>query len=221
MNEHIRKKVILVFVNLLVLITFMALFSLIISPDLVSKHKKSNTVIFTALELDPFLLITHNNDKFSNKDLIGKWHIISYGYTQCPDICPMTLLTLTRLSYLIKKNNEIKNVSFLFYTVDPERDTINRLAQYVSYFDNDFIGIRKNKDTSYLNFEKNLGMQVKIKNKHNQYYVSHGLAIYLIDPDAKLHAIFKPTTNSLGHLSFTPKDIYQDLLKLHRNYLVK
>jgi len=220
MNDHIRKKIVLVFVILLVSVTLMALFSLSISPDFVSKGKKSNTVFFNAMELDAFSLITHKNDMFTNKNLFGKWHIISYGYIQCPDICPMTLLTLTRLSQLIKKNNEITDVSFLFYTVDPKRDTTNKLAQYISYFDDDFIGLRKNKDPSYLNFEQNLGMQIKIDNEQNQYNVSHGLAIYLIDPDAKLHAIFKPMTNSLGHLSFTSKDIYRDFLKFHQNYLV-
>ena len=96
-----------------------------------------------AKPLRDFLLIDHNERVFTREDLLGQWHIVSYGYTSCPDICPMTLTILAQVARSIEKDQVFTDVQFLFYTIDPERDTTERLAEYVSWFHEDFVGLTR------------------------------------------------------------------------------
>ncbi|BBO60361.1 SCO family protein [Mycoavidus sp. B2-EB] len=73
-------------------------------------------------------------------DFKGKVVVLLFGYTHCPDICPMTLATLAQA--LKQLGNKAKRVQVLFVTVDPARDTLSSLARYVPAFDPSFIGLR-------------------------------------------------------------------------------
>lgn len=181
--------------------------------------KIMGTTLVNAEPLGNFTLNDHNNLPFTPNSLQGKWHIISYGYTHCPDICPLTLVTMAQFSALLNENN-ISNVQFLFYTVDPNRDTASHIKQYLTYFNPDFLGLRNDEQQASTAFEKNLGMKVSIEDKESNpnYSVSHGLEIFLINPDAKLQAVLQPNRHPSGLMGYSAQHAYNDFLHVKQFY---
>ena len=90
----------------------------------------------------PFSLIDQRGQTFNNDSLTGSWTLAAIGYTYCPDVCPTTL---REISVLFKQFNRqpgnIKAPRFVFFSVDPFRDTPETLGEYVGYFNKDFLGI--------------------------------------------------------------------------------
>lgn len=74
----------------------------------------------------------------SDSDFADKYLLISFGYTSCPDICPTTLYEMARAMKLIEHPEKLQ---VIFVSIDPNNDTLERLQQYVSYFDKRFIGL--------------------------------------------------------------------------------
>ncbi|WOH38410.1 SCO family protein [Thalassotalea fonticola] len=160
--------------------------------------KISGTILINPYKIIPFTLIDQNNKIFNNQKLTGNWHLVSYGYLHCPDVCPTTLILLSRIKEKLTKNSY--SLNYLFYSVDPTRDRPNNLKQYLSFFDDEFIGLT-HEDTSELNndFANNLGIKADIKtitdNSIVQIKVSHGVHLFLINPEGKLVAVFNPQEN--------------------------
>ena len=84
-----------------------------------------------------FSLIDQNNAQFSATRLKGAPSLVYFGYTHCPDVCPLTLLQLAQ----VVKSGVAPGLRVVFISVDPARDTPAQLAQYVHAFDSDFIGL--------------------------------------------------------------------------------
>jgi protein SCO1/2 len=84
-----------------------------------------------------FSLIDQNSAQFSAARLKGAPTLVYFGYTHCPDVCPVTLLQLAQ----VVKTGVVPNLRVVFISVDPARDTPAQLAQYVHAFDPDFIGL--------------------------------------------------------------------------------
>ena len=107
-----------------------------VSPPLIQ-----GVVLATPQPVEKFSLLDHSGKPFTNARLKGRWHIVSYGYTDGPDICPTTLSDLSKLERQLASDGEYTDLDVLFYTIDPQRDTVERLAQYVPYFSDDFVGL--------------------------------------------------------------------------------
>ncbi|HTV88208.1 MAG TPA: SCO family protein [Stellaceae bacterium] len=88
----------------------------------------------------PFRLIDQNGKPFTDADLQGKWHLVFFGYTHCPDICPTTLNDLS-LAYDKLDKQQQKDVSVVFISVDPDRDTPTVLKSYIENFDAPIVGL--------------------------------------------------------------------------------
>jgi protein SCO1 len=92
--------------------------------------------------IPPFSLIDQRGQTFNNDSLTGNWTLAVIGYVYCPDVCPTTL---REMSVLFKQFNRppsnIKAPRFVFFSVDPFRDTPEVLGEYVGYFNKDFLGI--------------------------------------------------------------------------------
>ncbi len=86
-----------------------------------------------------FALTGHDGDKVRLDQFQDKIVLISWGYTNCPDICPLTLANLKEVVSLLGPDAD--DVQVLFITVDPDRDTAERMSKYVPYFHEDFIGL--------------------------------------------------------------------------------
>ncbi len=81
----------------------------------------------------PFALVATDGRPVSEKDLLGKPHLVFFGFTNCPEVCPTTLFEMS--GWMAKLGDEADRLSAWFITVDPERDDVETLASYVSPFD--------------------------------------------------------------------------------------
>ena len=124
----------------------------------------NGVIIPNSNPLNDFTVLDHRNQKFTNQELLGKWHLLSYGYTNCPDVCPMTLTVLAQLAQHLKTENKFSDINILFYSIDHQRDTVERLKEYLPFFDGNFLGLtyRDNMRNSAQNFEKSLGDLEKV-----------------------------------------------------------
>lgn len=180
-----------------------------------------------ALELPDFRLLDHTNRAFTNENLKGRWHLVSYGFTTCPDICPTTLSQLATVNRQLKEQGHT-DLGVLFYTVDHRRDTVAQMASYVPFFDPDFIGLTHLDDfeNPHLPFEQGLGIVAQlmpatgpdVNPTLNEYQVNHGVTLFLINPKGELQAIFEPDSGPQGAHTFNTNTILRDYLAI-RNYL--
>lgn len=91
-----------------------------------------------------FSLIDHTGKRVTEKDFLGKYLLVYFGYTYCPEVCPTTLQSISNAMDLLGKQAD--DVTPLFITVDPERDNREQLAEYVSNFDKRTVGLTGTKD---------------------------------------------------------------------------
>jgi len=139
--------------------------------------------------VNPFVLQSIDGD-FTNKDLLGKWTFVIFGYTYCPDVCPTTL---TRAKGALKSLQATAEIQIAFVSADPLRDTPSRLSQYVNYFDASFFGLTTTHDKLFP-FAQNLYLPygiVAVK-KSDDYAVNHSASIALINPQGEYMVQFKP-----------------------------
>jgi protein SCO1/2 len=182
-----------------------------------SPPKINGVVIPQAQSLKSFSLVSHQNTVYNNQSLQGNWHILSYGYTDCPDICPTTLALLAQVEQKVIASGQYTDLDILFYTIDPQRDTVAKLAQYIPFFSSRFIGLTPSaQSNSYTAFEQSLGIQGVLtplpadNSDFKGYSVSHGVTLYVLNAEGKLQAILKPDVNKQGIHSFDSDKIYQD-----------
>lgn len=137
-------------------------------------------------ELGDFRLTDHKGNPFTREDLLGKWSLLFFGYTHCPDVCPMTLAKMDRIYRSLKQENPAEELQVLFVSVDPERDTRNTLSQYVQYFNEEFIGLG-GRDNRAGSLGKQMGI-VSIRTKGTSpenYLVDHTASVFIVDPRAR------------------------------------
>ncbi len=175
-----------------------------------------------ARPLAAFRLTDHEGNSFSNADLIGDWHLVTYGFTTCPDVCPATLSELQQFSAGARaQRREAPRV--LFYSVDHRRDTPEQLANYLPYFKLDITGLTHGDDPAnpHLAFEQSLGIMAELiptgGPDSSDYKVSHGLHLFLLNPAGELQAIFEPSARPGGQPFFEPRQLVQDYLAI-RSY---
>lgn len=137
-----------------------------------------------------FELIDHRGEAFNLERMQGVWSIVFFGFTHCPDICPTTLATLHD-TYSKLKEQEQERLQVVMVSIDPERDTVDKLAEYVPYFNDDFIGVTGNKHlirrlTAELNVAYN-----KVALESGDYTMDHSTHLVLINPKGHYHGFFK------------------------------
>ena len=178
----------------------------------VSMSEYSGRVFEPPLPLQAFNLIDHEGNSFSPVNLLGYWTFVFFGYTNCPDVCPMALVDLNAVYDELQNKFVLGNTKVLFVSVDPERDSISHLGEYISYFNEDFIGVTGNA-AQVSSFAKQFGAVYKrVENNEDDqdYLVDHTASIMLIDHLGRLISIFPPP---LDH-----EKIAADFLKLRDRY---
>ena len=143
-------------------------------------------------------LVDHNNEKVNLSRLKNKWTFVFFGFTHCPDVCPATLFQLAQLKKDIAKDSSITiPAQYYFISVDPDRDTLTHLSEYVTYFDKSFIGVTGDTN-SILAFEKQLGAFHRLDKKRldGSYSVQHSAEVFLIDNKGRLVTKFRPPLNT-------------------------
>jgi len=142
--------------------------------------------------LPEFWLIDHDNQSLGHPQLTGKWSLMFFGYTNCPDICPTSLQTLSEVMSAIDDPDVRNTVQVIFVSVDPDRDSPEVLKSYVHYFNDDFIGATAPvSDLSRLTNVLGIAHS-RDQSSENQtsYDVSHSAAIILIDPEVRYAGLF-------------------------------
>lgn len=129
----------------------------------------------------PFLLVNQNGERVSEVDFAGKPGAWFYGFTSCPDVCPTALAEIASL--LGELGPDADKLHAVFVTVDPERDTVEVMKQYVAFFDPRIIGltgepaaIEAMTQTRFVGFEK-------IPDESGGYAMQHPASIYLVNAD--------------------------------------
>jgi protein SCO1/2 len=165
----------------------------------------SATVLPTPRPLPDFRLTDADGSEFGKSRLLGGWTLMFFGFTNCPDICPNTMGLLK-----LVKSQVSHPLRVVFVSVDPQRDTPEKLSAYVKYFDADFIGVtgaedelRKLASALYIPYS------LTPPQAGGDYTVDHAGAVVLIDPQGAALAYFSPPHR--------PDDIVADLRSLTRS----
>ncbi|CAN5359796.1 SCO family protein [soil metagenome] len=149
------------------------------------------TVLEQPRPLPEFRLVDHRDRPFRRDRLSGRWSLLFFGFTHCPDVCPMTLSALARAVHDLEELPAKRRPQVIFVSVDPARDDPATLERYVTGFDDRWIGVTG--DLARLQaLTDALGVAVRYVREPDgdDYTVDHTAAVFLIDPRARLRAIF-------------------------------
>ncbi|TEW52705.1 SCO family protein [Psychromonas algicola] len=157
---------------------------------------------------------------FSNESLKGKWSLLFIGYTYCPDVCPTTLADLNYV-YPSLTNDQDTTTQVVFISVDPNRDKAEQLADYVNYFNENFIGVTSTHEQLWP-FVTELGLIYSVveEGETNEYYlIDHSASIVLINPEGQFHATFKSVVNEQGINHVDMELMVEDIKRIQSEYL--
>ncbi len=141
-----------------------------------------------------FTLTAHDGSRFESDRLKGTIVLLYFGFTSCPDVCPLELSNIGRALHELPDDQ----VTGIFVTIDPSRDTVERLAAYVTFFHPDLIGLTGTEEeiravadqynVSYRRIEQGTG-----------YTMEHPANVYVLDPEGTIRAM-APFGSSSEHL---------------------
>jgi protein SCO1/2 len=148
------------------------------------------TILKPALELPEFSLLDHDAQPVGRAVFSGQWDLVFFGFTHCPDICPLTLQVLANARATLAADGHDPLPRIVLVSVDPERDTPDVLREYVGYFGEGVLGItgelaeiRKLTDGLGVYFEKS---DISAAG----YSVDHSAIVMLVNPDGAFEALF-------------------------------
>ncbi|KAL8534063.1 hypothetical protein ACS0TY_010182 [Phlomoides rotata] len=144
-----------------------------------------------------FNLIDHNGKAVSDKDFLGKWNLIYFGFTHCPDICPDELQKLASAIDKIKSKSGIEVVP-IFISVDPERDTVEQVREYVKEFHPKLIGITGSPDEIKKAARAYRVYYMKTEEEGSDYLVDHSIVMYLMDPNMEFVKFFGKNVDDIS-----------------------
>jgi protein SCO1/2 len=156
-----------------------------------------------------FSVLNHDGEVVTQAILDGKYSLIFFGFTHCPDICPSSMLVLNDV-YLGLTEKQRQKVQVVLTSIDPERDTPEIMKDYVKTFHDDFIGLTGAKEQIKDMAKKYLVYHVQTEpDADGNYSVDHSGYIYFMGPDGRY----------MKH--FSHKDKAEDILTVVQSYLRK
>lgn len=159
---------------------------------------------FKGSKIDPpapaadFSLVNQHGEIYTLGEARGKVVLLFFGYTHCPDICPTTLAEFKQVREELGERAE--EVDFLFITIDPERDTSERLAQYMPVFGDWLHGLTGTMDDLQPVYQKYGVVRNKVESDSAAgYLMEHSTRTYVIDRNGRIRAtyLFGTTTDSM------------------------
>ena|SRR6185437_1337825 len=152
----------------------------------------------------PFALTDQNGMLRTEKDYRGKYMLVFFGYTYCPDVCPTTLAVMS--AALKKMGGRADHIAPLFITVDPKRDTPEKLKSYLASFGPRIVGLTGSpKDIATVAKEYRVYYKEHPAENGGEYTVDHSGVVYLMDPNGAFLANYS--------LETSPDSMAADLLK--------
>lgn len=173
------------------------LFALENQPKKVKVEQADNTLIGA-----PFRLTSHEGKTVSSEDFKGKYMLIYFGYSFCPDVCPTDLQKMARALDLAKQRAE--KIQPIFITIDPERDTPEQLKSYVSNFHPNLLGLAGTMDQTETLKKGFKIYAVKVDEngkpannmQGDDYLMDHSPQTFMMGPDGKFIRYFRYSTTA-------------------------
>lgn len=167
--------------------------------------------------LNEFSLNDSNGQPFGADQFRQHWSLVYFGYTSCPDICPLTLNHVVDINQALSEQLEtgLQNV---FVSVDPQRDTPRRMQDFLDYYRDNLQHSTLHGITGYDTQIRELASQLAVFYRHQPadengfYTIDHSNYLLLIDPDARFHAII--TADNFAN----PQGVAEDIALLMKNY---
>ena len=162
-------------------------------------------------QISDFTFLSANENQFTKSDLIGKWTLMYFGFTRCPDECPTTMYQISKLLKVLReKEFPLDNKQWVLVSIDPERDSPNDIDKYAKGFDKDFIGV-SNVRPMLLSLATQLSvnnvMPGENPNDHS-HLDNHLNNIILLNPAGEFVGIFRPPFD-ISRLSLTYQSVTQ------------
>lgn len=148
------------------------------------------TVLPESQELAAFSLLDHRATPIDATVFKGQWDLVFFGFTNCPDICPVTLNILSAAKRQLSESGQVSLPRIVLVSVDPERDTADKLAQYLEAFDDDNLGIT-GEIGELRKLTSGLGIYFEKHDSGDEFYsVDHSAVVIVIDPEGRFHSLF-------------------------------
>jgi protein SCO1/2 len=148
------------------------------------------TVLPRPIGLPEFSLVDQNGEAFTRSAFRDRWSVVFFGFTHCPDVCPLTLQALASARRQLADAGQAPLPHIVLISVDPERDTPAVIGEYVRYFDADVTGVtggagelRKLTDGLGIFFQRSGA-------ESGEYLVDHSAVVLVIGPEARFRALF-------------------------------
>ena len=170
-----------------------------------NEYQFQGSVIEPALPASNFELIDQNGEKFVLSEQKGNVVLLFFGYTNCPDVCPITLANYVNI---IKQIGEtVDQARFVFITTDPERDTVGQIKNHLAKFDPMIIGLTGDLSTLESVWKDySVSRDVSKQDNHGDVEIAHTSRIYVLDKSGNLRLTFP--------YGFSVDDMVQDIERL-------
>ncbi|MCH1558529.1 MAG: SCO family protein [Alphaproteobacteria bacterium] len=204
--------------NLIIIIIFMiTILGLFINKLTTPRTLSNDELLINGLflfqkpkEISDFEFFSARGKSFTKSDLIGKWTLMYFGFTKCPDECPTTMYQLSKLIKVLRdKDYKLDNKQWVLVSIDPERDTPEIIDNYAKGFDGEFLGV-SNARPMLLSLATQLSvnnvMPSHSNNMDHSHLDNHVNNIILLNPDGEFAGIFRPPFD-ISRLSLTYQSV--------------
>lgn len=195
-RRNIRLTIIVICLFMVAMVGLLVNKQLTQPPMTVQQLRERGVFIFDQPRIiKPFELIDHKGKSFTRERLQGQWTLVFFGFTFCPDICPTTMAMLNTAVSGMEDKSIRNSTGVVMVSVDPARDTVEKLAPYIDYFNPAFTGVTG----EFLNIHAlatnmNAAFQ-KVPGGGDNYTVDHSAYVFLVNPKGDYHGFFKPPFN--------------------------
>jgi protein SCO1/2 len=155
----------------------------------------SATVLTPTKPMTDFSLKATDEKNFTQYSFLGHWTILFFGYTQCPDICPRTVATITQVWQSLPAHFQDKSaLNFVFVSLDPKTDTLKDLRTFLGRFNPQFIGLTGDESVikKLSKFCSIYSWQDPNANPQGPKVIDHSGTLLLINPQGHIQALFSP-----------------------------
>jgi protein SCO1/2 len=201
-NKHIRLTLAILAIVMIILVS--AFVHRLLRPAIMTKAQMETygAIIFDKPRMfRDFALVDQSGQPFLPEKLKGKWTLLFFGYTFCPDVCPTTMGVLNHFYTDLGNKDQGGDVQIVLVSVDPARDTVEKLRDYTNYFNAGFVGVT-GEFMSLHAFATDLNaafvrVPVSSEGDGSGYLVEHSGNIVLVNPYGHYHGFFKPPFESI------------------------